>query len=129
MIRWLLRARRTLENDPALAGVRNGADGDGVRVEDVAALLGRDVQEVAQLLAMAETPRSLDAVVDRSDDEYTLGEFMADELALDPTGVTQNHEVERLLSVRREFPPREAGSTDPHAAMAAMMGSAPPPGL
>ena len=36
---------------------------------------------------------------------------------------------ERLLSVRREFPPREAGATDPHAAMAAMMGSAPPPGV
>jgi RNA polymerase nonessential primary-like sigma factor len=36
--------------------------------------------------------------VDRSDDEHTLGDFMADELALDPTGVTQNHEVERLLA-------------------------------
>jgi RNA polymerase nonessential primary-like sigma factor len=93
----VLRARRTLENDPAFAAHRNG-DGDGVRVEDVAALLGRDVQEVAQLLAMAETPKSLDAVVDRSDDEHTLGDFMADEFALDPTGVTQEHEVERLLA-------------------------------
>jgi RNA polymerase nonessential primary-like sigma factor len=96
-LQQVLRARRTLENDPAFAG-RNGIDGAGVRVEDVAALLGREVHEVAQLLAMAETPKSLDAVVERSDDEHTLGDFMADELTLDPTGVTQNHEVERLLA-------------------------------
>jgi len=96
-LQQVLRARRTLENDPSLAAARNG-DGESVRVEDVAALLGREVHEVAQLLAMAETPRSLDAVVDRSDDEHTLGDFMADELAPDPTGVAQNHEVERLLA-------------------------------
>jgi RNA polymerase nonessential primary-like sigma factor len=96
-LQQVLRARRTLENDPAFAS-RNGANGEGVRVEDVAALLERDVQEVAQLLALAETPKSLDAVVDRSDDEHTLSDFMADELAIDPTGVTHNHEVERLVA-------------------------------
>ena len=96
-LQQVLRARRTLENDPAFVS-RRGGDAEGVRVEDVAALLGREVHEVAQLLAMAETPKSLDAVVDRSDDEHTLGDFMADELTLDPTGVTQNHEVERLLA-------------------------------
>ena len=96
-LQQVLRARRTLENDPAFAAARK-SDGEGVRVEDVAALLGRDVHEVAQLLAMAETPKSLDAVIDKSDDEHTLGDFMADELALDPTGVTHNHEVERLLA-------------------------------
>jgi RNA polymerase nonessential primary-like sigma factor len=96
-LQQVLRARRTLENDPAYAASRGG-DGEGVRVEDVAALLGREVQDVAQLLAMAETPKSLDAVVERSDDEHTLGDFMADELAVDPTGVTHNHEVERLLA-------------------------------
>ena len=97
-LQQVLRARRMLENDPAFMATRNGLEGDGVRVEDVAALLGREVHEVAQLLAMAETPKSLDAVVDRSDDEHTLGDFMADEYAEDPTGVTQNHEVERLLA-------------------------------
>lgn len=96
-LQQVLRARRTLENDPAFMASRRG-DGESVRVEDVAALLGRDPQEVAQLLAMAETPRSLDAIVDRSEDEHTLGDFMADELAVDPTGVTHNHEVERLLA-------------------------------
>ena len=96
-LQQVLRARRALENDPHFAASRGGAEGDGVRVEDVAALLGRDVGEVAQLLALAETPKSLDATVERSDDEHTLGEGMADELAVDPTGVTQHHEVERLL--------------------------------
>ncbi|MCC2633047.1 RNA polymerase sigma factor RpoS [Ramlibacter sp.] len=96
-LQQVLRARRTLENDPDFLAKRHG-DREGVRVEDVAALLGRDPQEVAQLLAMAEAPRSLDAVVERADDEHTLGEFMADELAPDPTGVTQDHEVERLLA-------------------------------
>jgi RNA polymerase nonessential primary-like sigma factor len=96
-LQQVLRARRALENDSTFMASRGG-DVDGVRVEDVAALLGRNVQEVSQLLAMAETPKSLDAVVDRSDDEHTLGDFMADEMAVDPTGVTQNHEVERLLA-------------------------------
>jgi RNA polymerase nonessential primary-like sigma factor len=96
-LQQVLRARRTLENDPAFA-MRNGGDAEGVRVEDVAALLGRDVQDVAQLLALAETPRSLDAAVDRSDEEHTLGDFMADELAVDPTGVMQNRDVERLVA-------------------------------
>ena len=96
-LQQVLRARRTLENDPAFLARRNG-DPEGVRVEDVAALVGREPQEVAQLLAMAEAPRSLDAVVERSDDEHSLGDFVADEQTPDPTGVTHNHEVERLLA-------------------------------
>jgi RNA polymerase nonessential primary-like sigma factor len=97
-VQRVLRARRTLENDLEFASARHGFDGEGVRVEDVAALLGRDVQTVAQLLVLAETPKSLDAVMDGSEDEHTLGDSMPDELALDPTGVTQDHEVERLLN-------------------------------
>src|SRR5688572_16593026 len=97
-LQQVLRARRTLENDPAFAAQRNGFQGEGVRVEDVAALLGREVQEVADLLAMAETPRSLDAVMERSEDEHTLGDSMADEGATDPSGLTQTHGVERLLA-------------------------------
>lgn len=92
-LQQVLRARRTLENDPLFAASRP----DGVRVDDVAALLGRDVHEVAQLLAMAETPRSLDATTGSPEDEYSLGDTMVDDLAIDPTDVTQSHEVERLL--------------------------------
>jgi RNA polymerase nonessential primary-like sigma factor len=96
-LQQVLRARRTLENDPAFAGRRKGLEGEGVRVEDVATLLGRDVQEVADLLALAETPRSLDAQMDRSDDDHTLGDSLAGPDAQDPTGITHSHEVERLL--------------------------------
>ena len=92
-LQQVLRARRALENDPAFHEARP----DGVRVEDVANFLGRDVNEVAELLALAETPKSLDATMDRSESEQTLGESVVDELALDPSGVTQAHEVERLL--------------------------------
>jgi RNA polymerase nonessential primary-like sigma factor len=97
-LQQVLRARRTLENDADFQAARSAAGGEGVRVEDVAALLGRNVQEVADLLALAEAPRSLDASLDTSEDAHTLGDSLADELALDPTGVTQNHEVERLLA-------------------------------
>lgn len=90
----MLRARHALENDP----VFNASRPDGVRVEDVANFLGRDVNEVAELLALAETPKSLDAVMDRSENEQTLGDTVVDELARDPTDITQTHEVERLLA-------------------------------
>jgi RNA polymerase nonessential primary-like sigma factor len=93
-LQQVLRARRTLENDSNFIATRP----DGVRVDDVAALLGRDVNEVAQLLALAESPKSLDASVDKSEDDHTLGDSLADEVTVDPSGVTQTHEVERLLN-------------------------------
>ncbi len=92
-LQQVLRARRTLENDGAFLAIRP----DGVRVDDVAALLGREVQEVADLLALAETPRSLDASLDRSEDGGTLADTLTDEDAADPSSVTQAHEVEQLL--------------------------------
>ena len=92
-LQQVLRARRALENDQAFVARRP----DGVRVEDVAAFLGRDVSEVADLLALSETPRSLDAALDRTESEQTLGDTVVDELATDPSGITQTHEVERLL--------------------------------
>jgi RNA polymerase nonessential primary-like sigma factor len=92
-LQQVLRARRELENDAHFTARRP----DGVRVEDVADFLGRDIHEVAELLALAETPRSLDATIERADGEQTLGETVVDELALDPSGITHTHEVERLL--------------------------------
>lgn len=92
-LQQVLRARRTLENDAAFQSTRP----DGVRVDDVAALLGRDVQEVADLLALAETPRSLDAALDRSDESGSLADTLTDEHAPDPASVTHGHEVEHLL--------------------------------
>lgn len=92
-LQQVLRARRALENDATFVARRP----DGIRVEDIAALLGRDTAGVADLLALAETPRSLDAAMDRSDEAQTLADSLVDELTVDPSGVTQAHEVERLL--------------------------------
>jgi RNA polymerase nonessential primary-like sigma factor len=92
-LQQVLRARRELENDALFVARRP----DGVRVEDVADFLGRDIHEVTELLALSETPRSLDATIERTEGEKTLAETVVDELALDPSGVTQTHEVERLL--------------------------------
>ncbi len=92
-LQQVLRARRALENDVMFSANRP----DGVRVEDVAALLGRDVQEVADLLLLSETPRSLDASTDRSEDDHSLGDTMPDDLAVDPTDTAQTRQVERLI--------------------------------
>jgi RNA polymerase nonessential primary-like sigma factor len=92
-LQQVLRARRMLENDASFAARRP----DGIRVDDIAAFLGRDTAAVADLLALAEAPKSLDAAMDRSGDDQTLGDSLEDELTVDPLGVTQAHEVERLL--------------------------------
>ena len=97
-LQQVLRARRQLESDSSFAAARKGLAGEGVRVEDIAALLGRKVDEVADLLALAEAPLSLDASLDRSGEEYTLADGLPDEMAQDPTDVTQDHEVARLLA-------------------------------
>ncbi|MDB5895260.1 MAG: polymerase sigma factor RpoS [Rhodoferax sp.] len=94
-LQQVLRARRTLENDSAFSALRP----DGVRVDDVAALLGRDTQSVADLLALAETPKSLDASIDRSEDSNSIGDTLPDDGTHDPSNTTQAHEVERLLEV------------------------------
>lgn len=92
-LQQVLRARRTLENDGAFMASRP----EGVRAEDIAALLGHDPAGVADLLGLAEMPRSLDATSDRPDDNQTLGDSLVDEVTLDPSGVAQAHEIERLL--------------------------------
>ena len=97
-LQQVVRARRALENDPGVAHARNGFEGEGARVEQVAALLGREVADVAELLAIYETPKSLDAIIERPEDEHTLGDSIADELTLEPTAVAQLHEIERLVS-------------------------------
>lgn len=93
-LQQVMRARRALEGDQDFMASRP----DGVRVEDVAAFLEREVQEVAELMALAEAPRSLDAGGERGDESFTLADTVAsDDEGADPTGVTQTHEVEKLL--------------------------------
>jgi len=93
-LQQVLRARRTLEGDSDFLANRP----DGVRVEDIAAFLGREVQAVAELLALAEAPRSLDGGDAHGDEGFTLADTVAsDDERSNPTDVTHTHEVERLL--------------------------------
>lgn len=92
-LQHVLRARRALENDAALVAQRP----EGIRVDDIAALLGRDASDVEDLLAMAEAPRSLDASLNHEEGDLTLGDGLVDVLALDPQDVAQAHEVDVLL--------------------------------
>ncbi|QDL54171.1 sigma-70 family RNA polymerase sigma factor [Rhodoferax aquaticus] len=92
-LQQVLRARKTLEGDGDLVAQRP----DGIRVDDIAALLGRDASEVEDLLSMAEAPRSLDAALSSVDGDQTLGDGLVDALALDPLDITQAHEVDQLL--------------------------------
>ena len=94
-LQHVLRARRTLENDSTFVATRP----QGIRVDDIAALLGRDAADVADLLALAEMPKSLDAATDRSGADQTLGDSLVDEVTVDPSGVRQAQEVGRLLQV------------------------------
>lgn len=93
----VLKARRRLES----AATSNGGRGRPVRVEDVAAAVGKPVQEVSALLKYAELPTSLDAPVDRQLSEggaESLLDSVADDGATDPMSLTLSNEVDVLLS-------------------------------
>jgi RNA polymerase nonessential primary-like sigma factor len=92
-LQHVLRARRMLENDSELVAKRP----EGIRVEDIAGFLGQEPQHVAELLAMAEAPRSLDASLDRFEGDQTMGDGLVDEVTVTPEDVTLAHEVEQLL--------------------------------
>jgi RNA polymerase nonessential primary-like sigma factor len=94
----VLRARRALEGERALAGE---TDDRPVRVERIADRLGRAVQEVADLLRYAEQPASLDAPRDLSRDGDGGGESLLDGVAGDghddPEDTLLHHELESLV--------------------------------
>lgn len=92
-VQHVLRARRLLENDSVLLAKRT----EGVRAEDIAALLGIEPAQVNDLLAMAEAPRSLDASLDQGGEDQSLGDTLIDDLTLSPELMTQAHEVDQLL--------------------------------
>ena len=92
-VQHVLRAKRLLENDERLRAARP----EGLRAEDIAALLGMEASQVSDLLAMAEAPRSLDASLDSQSDEQSMGDLLVDELTVSPENQTQAHEVDVLL--------------------------------
>jgi RNA polymerase nonessential primary-like sigma factor len=88
----VLKARRALET----AG-RDGGDGEhAVSVEEIATLLGRPAQDVAELLRLAEQPSSLDAPLEREGSESML-DTVPDQQAVDPLGLRLSHEAVKLL--------------------------------
>jgi len=90
----VLKARRALEAQAARGGDRP------VRVDEIADVLGRPVQEVAELLKFAEQPTSLDAPLERNASDAgseSMLDTVADDQATDPMGLTLSHEVEQLL--------------------------------
>jgi RNA polymerase nonessential primary-like sigma factor len=89
----VLKARRALE---ALRS-QNGTEAV-VRAEDIAALLGRPLAQISELLAYAELPSSLDSPVDRNGEGgESMMDMVADEQAVDPLGLRLSHELEELL--------------------------------
>jgi RNA polymerase nonessential primary-like sigma factor len=90
----VLKARRALE---AMAASQ-GAGDQPVRIEDVAAAVGRPVKEVSDLLKFAEQPTSLDAPMDRSEgNAESVLDNVADDGGSDPMSLTLGNEVELLL--------------------------------
>ena len=94
-VQQVLRAKRDLQADSHWAAMHDGE----VRAEDIAALLQRDVSEIAHLLVLAEPAHSLDA--SRGTPGEDTGGTMADTLTADdahaPIGVAHTHEVQLLL--------------------------------
>ena len=93
----VLKARRGLEAAAASAGHSD----QPVRVEDVAAAVGRPVHEVSALLKFAEQPTSLDAPIERHQGEgshESVLDGVADDGASDPMSLTLSNEVELLLN-------------------------------
>ena len=96
----VLKARRALEAAAAVAGQGDRA----VRIEDVAAALGRPPHEVSELLRFAEQPTSLDSPTDWHQGDGSGGsnaesvlDGVADDGASDPALLTLGHEVDLLL--------------------------------
>jgi RNA polymerase nonessential primary-like sigma factor len=94
----VLRARRALEGERALAGEN---DDRPVRAEQIAQRVGRSAQEVSALLRYAEQPASLDAPRDASRDGEASGESLLEGVAGDghddPEDQLLHHELGSLV--------------------------------
>ncbi len=85
----VLKARRALESQ-----ANDGIDGDRpVRVEDVAAAVGRPVREVSELLRYAPLER-----YPADSNAESMLDSVADDGATDPMSLTLSNEVEQLLN-------------------------------
>ena len=82
----VLRAQRQVE----------AGQGSTPKLEEVAARLGRPLEEVRAILALSEHTASLDAPLD-IDPSLSIGESLADDQAVSPESNIQTAEVEALI--------------------------------
>ncbi len=87
----VLRAKRHLEAERAANGERREA-----RIDDIAHLVGRSVDEVADVLRLSESPASLDTPLE-SDPGSTLIDLLADTGAASPETAALAREIEQLV--------------------------------
>ncbi|TXH87101.1 MAG: sigma-70 family RNA polymerase sigma factor [Rhodoferax sp.] len=87
------RAQRLLESDAVLMAQRP----HGVRAEDIAALVGKDLSEIEDLRTLNELPRSLDVAVGNEEGDPVLLDSLVDETTPEPEDATWAHEVQALL--------------------------------
>ena len=87
------RAKRLLEGDADLMAQRP----QGIRSDDIAALLGKEAAEVEDLLVFNELPRSLDAAVGSDDGDPAMLDSLVDETTPEPDDAVWAHEVQDLL--------------------------------
>lgn len=85
----VLRAKRHLEKGQS-------ANGRDANVEDIAHLLGRSAEEVADMLALNEHTTSLDAPLDL-DPSSSLLDFLSDDHGVPPEQTVAHRELEQLL--------------------------------
>ncbi len=86
-INVVLRAMRHLD----------GVDGQASKIEQIAALIDRNVDDVRRILSLNEHIASLDAPLE-VDPNHTMAEFIVDDSgAADPLSLLQTNEIEGLL--------------------------------
>lgn len=92
-VNHVLRAKRLLESARG-----NGTDGRGgeARIEDIARLVERTPEEVAQMLRLGEHATSLDTPLD-SDAGAAMIDLIADDGAGTPETSAADHEIEHLI--------------------------------
>jgi len=89
----VLRAKRYLEQHPPASGATTRE----ASIEDIAHLVGRSTDDVAEILRLNEHTASLDAPLD-FDPSMSLIDLLPDETGKTPESNTMQHELEALLN-------------------------------
>ena len=92
-LRQVLRARHHLESEAIATGLARDP-----RIEDVAHLLGRSIDDVADVLRLAEVPTSLDVPLD-GEPGSSLLDVLIDQDAESPEASVGMHELEHLVTI------------------------------